>query len=138
MGITRNGEPATRKLGGQGGGGNNQPTRCGAAKASDHGRAHLDPVFRHVRQCLIDEVTESVPELLAYMISIMRASREFSGLAWAQYDAAYRRQMIALSPLRRKWRRHWRQCWPHAAPELVVAAPRLALALARVRRFAGS
>ena len=33
---------------------------------------------------------EAVPDLLAYMIAIMRASREFSGLAWAQYDAAYR------------------------------------------------
>ena len=42
------------------------------------------------------------------------------------------------STTRRKWRRHWRQCWLHAAPELVVAAPRLALALARVTRFAGS
>eukprot|EP00731_Ephydatia_muelleri_P033273 Em0027g21a len=41
------------------------------------------------------------PDLLAYMTSIMRASREYSGLAWAQYDTAYRRQ--AASTNNRRW-----------------------------------
>ena len=44
---------------------------------------------------------KSVPELLAYMISIMCASRAFSGLGCAQYDAAYRRQ--AASTGNRRW-----------------------------------
>ena len=36
-----------------------------------------------------------VPELMAYMISILRASQEYEGLAWATYDAAYHRQAAA-------------------------------------------
>ena len=38
---------------------------------------------------------DMVPELMAYMISILRASQEYEGLAWATYDAAYRRQAAA-------------------------------------------
>ena len=38
---------------------------------------------------------EVVPELMAYMISILRASQEYEGLAWATYDAAYRQQAAA-------------------------------------------
>ena len=38
---------------------------------------------------------ERVPELMAYMISILRASQEYDGSAWATYDAAYRRQAAA-------------------------------------------
>ena len=61
------GGPATRKLGGQGGGGNNQPTRCGVAKTSDYGRTHLDAVFRHVCVSILSRRhPESVPELLVY------------------------------------------------------------------------
>ena len=36
-----------------------------------------------------------VPELMAYMISIVRASQEYEGSAWAAYDTAYRRQAAA-------------------------------------------
>ena len=36
-----------------------------------------------------------VPELMAYMISILRASQEYESLAWATYDLAYRRQAAA-------------------------------------------
>ena len=36
-----------------------------------------------------------VPELMAYMISIVRASQEYEGAAWAAYDTAYRRQAAA-------------------------------------------
>ena len=38
---------------------------------------------------------EMVPELMAYMISILRASQEYESLAWATYDLAYRRQAAA-------------------------------------------
>ena len=36
-----------------------------------------------------------VPDLMAYMISIIRASQEFEGSAWMVYDDAYRRQAAA-------------------------------------------
>ena len=36
-----------------------------------------------------------VPELMAYMISIVRASQEYEGSTWAAYDAAYRHQAAA-------------------------------------------
>ena len=36
-----------------------------------------------------------VPELMLYMISILRASQEYEGLAWATYDAAYHQQATA-------------------------------------------
>ena len=38
---------------------------------------------------------KQVPELMAYMISILRASQEYDGSAWETYDAAYRRQAAA-------------------------------------------
>ena len=33
-----------------------------------------------------------IPELMAYMATIVRVSQDFSGLAWVCYDAAFRRQ----------------------------------------------
>ena len=33
-----------------------------------------------------------IPELKAYMATIMRVSQDYSGLAWVRYDAAFRRQ----------------------------------------------
>ena len=44
---------------------------------------------------------EAVPELLAYMIQIVRARREFAELAWAQYDTSYRRH--AANGGNRRW-----------------------------------
>ena len=35
---------------------------------------------------------DAVPELLAYLIFILRASQDFGGVAWVTYDAAFRRQ----------------------------------------------
>ena len=35
---------------------------------------------------------EAVPELLAYLIFILRVSQDFGGVAWVTYDAAFRRQ----------------------------------------------
>jgi len=36
-----------------------------------------------------------IPQLMAYMVTIIRASQEFEGTAWAVYDDAYRRQAAA-------------------------------------------
>ncbi len=44
---------------------------------------------------------EAVPELMAYMGSIIRASQEYEGAAWAAYDAAFRRQAAAAG--QREW-----------------------------------
>lgn len=38
---------------------------------------------------------QHIPELMAYMVSILRASQEYEGSAWTTYDAAYRRQAAA-------------------------------------------
>lgn len=44
---------------------------------------------------------EVVPELMAYMASIIRASQEYEGAAWEAYDAAFRRQAAATG--QREW-----------------------------------
>ena len=36
--------------------------------------------------------SELLLELMAYQVTIVRVSQEFSGLAWVRYDQAYRRQ----------------------------------------------
>ena len=36
-----------------------------------------------------------VPEMMAYMINIVKAHQEYKGLAWFLYDEAYRRQAAA-------------------------------------------
>ena len=41
---------------------------------------------------MVGKYPELVPELMAYMIHILKASREYEGLAWFMYDKAYRRQ----------------------------------------------
>ena len=38
---------------------------------------------------------ERVPQLMVYMIHIIKASQEHEGLAWFIYDEAYRRQAAA-------------------------------------------
>lgn len=42
-----------------------------------------------------------IPELMAYMVSILRASQEYEGTAWTTYDTAYRRQAAATG--HKKW-----------------------------------
>lgn len=44
---------------------------------------------------------EAVPGLMAYMVSIIRASQEYEGAAWTAYDAAFRRQAAATG--QRNW-----------------------------------
>ena len=36
---------------------------------------------------------EAVPELMSYVVAIIRASEDYAGLAWVRYDAAYRQLM---------------------------------------------
>lgn len=45
----------------------------------------------------------AVPELMAHMTNILRASQDFEGLAWERYDAAFRRQAAAMG--NRAWSR---------------------------------
>ena len=46
---------------------------------------------------------ETVPELLAYLVTITRVSQDFAGLAWVRYDASFRRQAAIME--NRKWSR---------------------------------
>ena len=46
---------------------------------------------------------KSVPELMAYMITILRASQDFEDPAWITYDLAFRRQAAATN--NRQWSR---------------------------------
>ena len=46
---------------------------------------------------------EATPELMAYLICILRVSQDFGGMAWVNYDAAFRRQAAATS--NRQWSR---------------------------------
>ena len=41
---------------------------------------------------MADKHPEAVPELMAYMISIIWGSQDYAGLAWVRYVAAYRHQ----------------------------------------------
>ena len=41
-----------------------------------------------------------VPEFMAYQATIIKCSRDFDGLAWAQYDRVYRRQVSQTRDLR--------------------------------------
>ena len=38
---------------------------------------------------------EAVPELMAYLIQIVRVNQDFGGLAWVNYNLAFRRQAAA-------------------------------------------
>ena len=44
---------------------------------------------------------ETVPELLAYLVCILRNSQDFGGLAWVNYDSAICRQAAAMG--KRQW-----------------------------------
>ena len=44
---------------------------------------------------------EAVPELMAYLIHIVRVSQDFGGMAWVNYDMAFRRQ--AATTGNRQW-----------------------------------
>ena len=46
---------------------------------------------------------QAVPELLAYLIFILRASQDFGGVSWVTYDSAFRRQAFITG--NRQWSR---------------------------------
>ena len=46
---------------------------------------------------------EAIPELMAYLVHIVRVSQDFGSLAWVNYDSAFRRQ--AASTGNRQWSR---------------------------------
>ena len=50
---------------------------------------------------LSSHFAESVPELMAYMVTITRVRQDFTGLAWVRYDASFRRQAAITGT--RKW-----------------------------------
>ena len=52
---------------------------------------------------LSSKFPKAVPELMAYMATIVKCSKHFEGVAWAQYDRAFRKQMAQLKNL--KWSR---------------------------------
>ena len=105
--------PSTRALGGAdmavGVHGDVQTPARAAGRPEDRGRhskttkSSTGPQERaRYRQCFAVFVgvvaktpPEAVPGLMAYMISIIRASQEYEGAAWAAYDAAFRRQAAA-------------------------------------------
>ena len=41
------------------------------------------------------DTPQAVPELMAYMVNIIRASHDYEGSPWAAYDAAFRRQVAS-------------------------------------------
>ena len=57
-------------------------------------------------QCLAGYVSmlstkypKAVPKLMAYMATIGKCSKDFNGVAWVQYDRAFRKQMAQLRQL---------------------------------------
>ena len=55
---------------------------------------------------MVGSSLEAVPELMAYLIQILRVSQDFSGLAWVNYDLAFRRQAAATG------NKHWSKINP--------------------------
>ena len=49
---------------------------------------------------------QTIPEVMSYMATIVKCSRDFDGVAWAQYDRAYRRQAAQTKDL------HWSRLNP--------------------------
>ena len=45
--------------------------------------------------CTPASAPQHVPELMAHMVNILRASLEYTGAAWSTYDAAFSRQAAA-------------------------------------------
>ena len=59
---------------------------------------------------LAKQFPDSVPELMSYMITIIKASRNYEGLAWVNYDTLYRRRAAATNC------RSWSQINPSLFP----------------------
>ena len=54
--------------------------------------SHWTECFTTLAATLSVRYPQSAPQLMAYLRTIVRASRNFEGSAWATYDAAYQRQ----------------------------------------------
>ena len=67
----------------------------------------VNEIFTWIQCCasyvsvLAGRFTESVLELMAYLVTITQVSQDFTGLAWVRYDASFRRQAAITS--NRKW-----------------------------------
>ncbi len=61
----------------------------------------MGPVLRNLCRGPVGNIPEPVPELMAYLVQIMRVSQDFGGLAWVNYDLAFCRQ--AASTGSRQW-----------------------------------
>ena len=44
---------------------------------------------------LAKQFPDAVPELMSYMVSIIKASKDYEGLAWVNYDTFYRHRAAA-------------------------------------------
>ena len=44
---------------------------------------------------LAKQFPDVVPELMSYMVAIIKASKDYEGLAWVNYDTLYRRRAVA-------------------------------------------
>ena len=56
--------------------------------------------FAGLVSVLSTKYPQAVPELMAYMATIVKCSRDYHGVAWAQYDRGFRKQMATLRDLR--------------------------------------
>ena len=56
--------------------------------------------FASLASMLSSNRPEQTSDLLAYLSTIVRCHKEFSGLGWVQYDAAFRRQAAITQPSR--------------------------------------
>ena len=50
---------------------------------------------------MVRKYPEAIPEMLIYMLSIMRAQQEYEEPAWSRYDEAFREKAASIG--NRKW-----------------------------------
>ena len=95
MGIHRHVRPPARILArSKGTGTAKRANRSSAKKRSQDINVWLQ-CYAIIVGVMATKSPEMVPELMAYMISILQASQEYEGLAWATYEAAYHQQAAA-------------------------------------------
>ena len=76
----------------------------------------MDSVFATYVGVVAGSSLEAVPELMAYLIRIVRASLDFQGLSWVNYDLAFRCHLLARAARVNKCTRH------RGVPQQVEAA----------------
>ena len=106
LGLCGDGRAAARVLGGgardeaRGGDDKHHKTSLEEESYKHH---DLGAVLCGVYQRHGGQAPRGHPELMAYLICILRVSQDFGGMAWVNYDAAFRRQAAATS--NRQWSR---------------------------------